>query len=318
MVASSGTQRLEVFAADGRHVRSMGREGDGPGEFRSIFFVGCLPGDSVGAWDPLLGRLSVFGPGGEYTRGTSPTALLGGPLPRVHGLLPGGRFVLAVRGSGGFPASGRVARDTAEWLVLDFEGKRVASLGRFAGTEQIAHVDATGMLVRPLPFGRSTVSAVRGDAIYAGSGDAYEVSVYGAGGEPRSRIRADRTPVPVTRQDVEAYRRELVTVGGDARSRQRQAALLDGAPYPQRMPAMTGLQVDSEGNVWVQEAQPHDAGSAQLWTVFAPDGVVRGTVRLPRDLRVTQIGLDWVLGLALGEDGDERVHLYAPGQGSAP
>ena len=160
VVASSGTGQLQVYGADGRHARAMGREGDGPGEFRSIFFVVCMPGDSVGAWDPLLGRLSVFGPDGQYARGTSPAAVLGGPLPRVHGMLPGGRFVGEAGGSGSVPAAGTAVRDTVEWLVLDASGKRAASLGRFPGTEQIAHVDASGMLLRPLPFGRSTVSAV--------------------------------------------------------------------------------------------------------------------------------------------------------------
>jgi sugar lactone lactonase YvrE len=101
-----------------------------------------------------------------------------------------------------------------------------------------------------------------------------------------------------------------VTVGGDERSRQRQAALLDAAPYPKTMPAMTGLQVDAEGNVWVQEPQPRGEGDVQLWTVLAPDGAVRGTVRLPEDLRVAQIGADWIVALAFAADGGERVRLY--------
>ena len=58
--------------------------------------------------------------------------------------------------------------------------------------------------------------------------------------------------------------------------------------------------------------------AAQRWTVFAPDGAIRGTVQLPEDLRVTQIGPDWILALALGADDAERVQLYRLRKASRP
>jgi hypothetical protein len=308
VVASSGTQRLEVFGGDGRHLRSIGRGGEGPGEFRSIFHLACLPGDTVAAWDPLLGRLSVFGPDGGYARGTTPGPL-GSPFPRVHGVVPGGRFVVAAEG-GGVPAAGKVARDTAEWLLIGAAGAREASLGRFPGTEQIAHSDAAGMLIRPLPFGLATAAAVHGGALYVATGERYEVRIHDMDGAPRSIIRGDRARPPVTGDDVRAYRRAVVTFGGDAQARAREEALLDGAPYPREMPAIDALQVDEEGNVWVQEPGRPGADGPRRWTVFDPDGAARGTVELPSELRVMQIGRDWMLGLALDDDAAERVRLY--------
>lgn len=310
VVASSGTHRLEVFAADGRHLRSIGREGDGPGEFRSIFFVGRLAGDSIAAWDPLLGRLSVFGPGGEYARSASPAPALGSPFPRVQGLLPDGRFIVAAGGGGAVPSPGKASRDTLDWLLLDRAGATATRLGRFAGTEQIAHADGRGMLVRPLPFGLSTAAAVHGDALYVAGGERYEVSVFGMDGTLRMRIRGDRPRLRVTRQDIKAYRRELVTLGGDAAAQRRQAELLDAAPYPDAMPALAGLEVDTEGNVWVQESRRPGTDAPQTWTVFAPNGSIRGTVQLPHGLRVTEIGPDWILALAVDADEGEHVQLF--------
>ena len=73
---------------------------------------------------------------------------------------------------------------------------------------------------------------------------------------------------------------------------------------------MAGLQVDTEGNLWVQDTQRPGEGGPQRWTVFAPDGAVRGTLHLPADLRVAQVGPDWLLGLALDADEVEHVRLY--------
>jgi len=309
VVASSGTDRVEVFAADGRHARSLGRSGDGPGEFRSIFHLACLPGDTVAAWDPLLGRLSVLRSGGEYVRATSTVPSVGSSFPQLYGILSGGRFVVAAGSPGGVPAAGKATRDTAEWLVIGPSGEKAGSVGRFPGTAQIAHADATGMLIRPLPFGLSTVAAVHGDRLYVVTGERYEVRVYDAEGRPRSIVRGDRPRLPVTRSDIDGYRRALVTFGGDAQSRRRHDALLDDAPYPREMPALAGLGVDVDGNLWVQETE-RPGTDTQRWTVFSPDGVARGTLVSPSGMRITQIGSDWVLGIALDADEVERVRLH--------
>jgi hypothetical protein len=217
---------------------------------------------------------------------------------------------VAAGGGVAVPSPGKASRDTLDWLLLDRAGAIAARLGRFPGTEQVAQADGRGMLVRPLPFGLSTVADVHGDALYVAGGERYEVSVFGMDGRLRMRIRGDRPRLPVTRTDIEAYRRELVTVGGDAAAKRRQAELLDAAPYPETMPALTGLEVDTEGNVWVQESRRPGTDAPQAWIVFAPDGSVRGTVHLSHGLRVTEIGPDWILALALDADEGERVQLY--------
>ncbi|MBB4636904.1 hypothetical protein [Longimicrobium terrae] len=52
--------------------------------------------------------------------------------------------------------------------------------------------------------------------------------------------------------------------------------------------------------------------------MIAPDGRVRGTVSMPGDLNVTQIGADWVLGIAMDADNVERVRLHRLARTAAP
>jgi len=54
---------IRVFAPDGRLVRSIGRQGEGPGEFSFLHSVEVMPGDSLFAYDTGLRRVSVFAPG---------------------------------------------------------------------------------------------------------------------------------------------------------------------------------------------------------------------------------------------------------------
>lgn len=80
---------LSVFAPDGRFLRSLGRAGGGPGEFRGIGSVFVLPGDSLVVFDWESSRYSIFSPQHVYVSS--------GPLPLTPELsslaLRSGKFV---------------------------------------------------------------------------------------------------------------------------------------------------------------------------------------------------------------------------------
>lgn len=51
VVADRSNHEIRVFDATGKFVRTMGRTGDGPGEFRDPLQVTALGGDSLLVWD---------------------------------------------------------------------------------------------------------------------------------------------------------------------------------------------------------------------------------------------------------------------------
>jgi hypothetical protein len=310
VIASAGSRELRIHGADGRLLRSLGRAGEGPGEFKSPFWVGTLRGDSIGVWDAGLGRLTVFTPAGNYARVTPSLSSLG-LFPLAQGALADGRVLVAAGGSGAAMKLGTASRDTQTFVILGHDGAVADTLGRFPGTEMVmVGSPTTGLLIRPLPFGRQTVAAVRGARVYVATGDRYEIASYETGLGLRALIRADRPALGVTRRDIDDYRRTLVTLGGDAMARRREEKALDDAPYPERMAPLTGLVADADGNLWAEEARRPGDDRGSEWTVFGPDGAARGTVRLPAGLAVKQIGRDWILGVAVDEDEVEHVRLY--------
>ena len=59
LIANSSEHELRLYAADGRLLRELGREGPGPGEFRGPRLVARLPNDSVAIFDGGNRRLSI-------------------------------------------------------------------------------------------------------------------------------------------------------------------------------------------------------------------------------------------------------------------
>jgi sugar lactone lactonase YvrE len=61
----SENHRVEVFAPDGRHIRTIGKRGAGPGEFNFPTFVAVAPDGRVFVADTGNFRVQVFSPDGE-------------------------------------------------------------------------------------------------------------------------------------------------------------------------------------------------------------------------------------------------------------
>lgn len=74
-VLSTDARSVLVFDAAGRHVKSFGGNGSGPGEFRNPGMMGQI-GDSLWVWDRSLSRVTVFTLDGAMVR-TIPVTVSG-------------------------------------------------------------------------------------------------------------------------------------------------------------------------------------------------------------------------------------------------
>src|SRR5688572_16444652 len=68
-IADASTLTVRFFSPTGQPTRSVGRSGQGPGEFRSMVWMGSCGADSVYVWDMGNQRMSVIaGASGDVAR----------------------------------------------------------------------------------------------------------------------------------------------------------------------------------------------------------------------------------------------------------
>jgi hypothetical protein len=307
VVANGGTHELRYFDPTGRHLRSVGRKGEGPGEFQGLGVLVTWSGDSVAVYDWNLRRVSVFDSSGDFAR--SVTLQYPASVP-----FPVGRFAdgawLAQPGFTFAPGSPGtdIVRDTSVLLVFDGQGVLQDSASRYVGPDFYVRSEGLSAFAMSLPFSRSTEVAVWGDRYYAGYTERYEVTRFDARGVPDLIIRALRPAAPLTEADVAAYKAERLA-DMDAQSRPQAERLYRDMPFPATMPAFNALQVDAEGNLWVLEVGPQ--GDEQpRWTVFDTTGRVLGTIGTPPAVSVREIGRDYLLGTWSDELEVQYVRLY--------
>jgi hypothetical protein len=193
---------------------------------------------------------------------------------------------------------------TAPVSLLDRDGNLVLDLGEHLASERVG----TERGSRPHPFGRSTELALADDRIFVGGAGQLEVQAFSMAGDPTAILRGPPIDLTIRGEDVDRYREErLARV--DAQDRPAVERRVREMPMLEQFPAYTDLRVDPEGNLWVQRfLRPGDGRN--LWTVFAADGAMLGDVEIPTDLEITEIGADYVLGVATDEMDVERVRLH--------
>ncbi len=309
VVLNAGSSELRIYDAGGSHLRSVGSEGEGPGEFRQLARMD-VSGDTIHAFDLSSRRVSVFLPDGTLVRSFTLERPREEAFPDYVGRLPDGSILARVTDFGGMMQGGEteVTRRPVTFHVYGPEGMPRDSVATLPGQRRFVRRSGNAIQIRTLPFEPRPVAAVGGDRVYLGDGREHRIDVRTGDGRLLRSIRVDRDPEPITDELREAYVREQLEEAEDAEARRSLRETYGEMPFGESVPAYTDLLVDAAGNLWMEHPTlPGDSG--RTWTVFDSTGVRLGPVRMPERFSLMAAGEDWVLGRREDELGVERVEL---------
>ncbi|MGE5926968.1 MAG: hypothetical protein ACM357_06420 [Gemmatimonadota bacterium] len=315
---NNGTSELRFYDRAGRHLRTVGRSGDGPGEFRAMETLDRSPGDTLHVYDYLLRRFTSVAPDGTLLRSTGLRAALDGAFLQPLARLTDGSWVATAQVFSGEGEAG-VRRDSLTLLRLASGVDSIAdSIGRFPATEMYISRGGEGanrfVTFSLVPFGLSTRVVAGANRIFVGNPERYLIQVFRPDGGLERSLRRPIEREPVAEEEV-ARLREHELGEADPRFREQIKAKWANAPVAALKPAFARLSVDAEGALWVEGPRvlESDAGYAD---VFDREGRLLGQVPLPGGFRITDIGADYVLGVARdGDTGLEQVRVYALDRG---
>lgn len=280
LVAEGGSAHVKVFGADGAHVRSIGRSGEGPGEFRVAWIT--TRGDTLFVQDPRVARGSSFLIStGEFITSRHTACCYWAPID-VDGQ---GRAVL--------PAM-RAESDTAEGSSMSFVrspfGEGVSDTVRVPyraapnddGLWEVREGDATRMTVSvPLQPRDVQHADPRGGFVTAWTGE-YLLRVSSDGRDTVELYGRPFTPDAVSsseKQDmVDTRIRDMTSRSGPGSVPE---AVLRAAFKPDQIPDVRPpfetFHVDPAGRTWVRRSHA-DAGIVEF-DLFSADRVWLDVVR---------------------------------------
>jgi hypothetical protein len=295
-VSQRGEQSIMVFRPDGSYVKTIGRAGGGPGEFRSLKKFGVL-GDTLWTTDWEQRRLTLFSDTGAVvglssigSESVMPTDTDPGFGMIAETLTPDG-FAL---GWGGFYGDALVRGmiDSIPVLRSTRQGGRADTIGRYAVEYRDLIIQARGSTM----FAPQPVS-VYDFVIFDGTGGkacvvdrnhpatpteaTASVTCIATSGDTLWHRTLTFDPVPMTAEMADSLRRS-------ERNQWRPHGFLeseiDAAVHiPTHWPPVTEGIAGADGSIWLRG---HVVNDSVTYTVLAADGSVQSRVRAPRKVRV--------------------------------
>jgi hypothetical protein len=320
LVANGGTLELRYFDPTGRHIRTTGGRGSGPGEFRAYGPIRLHEGDSVLVFDNQNRRITMYDQSGERVSEWS-TAEVSRSLRFLSliGLSPDGRPVLRSPIEPETHTSGYV-RDTLVLVIVGPEQTTIDTIGRIPGHEWVQRIDSEGGRVAlGMPFSRTLVSLRWGDGLVTGTGEQYELRRIGFDGRLDMIVRRRDAPlIPVTRNMRNRWldsARQAARRAGSSSTDTEFPTLqqqIDAVPTDRALRAYGDVRVSSSDQLWVEDAgaPPEPDSVATLWTVFNTDGRAMARARLPRSLTLRHIAADHIVGTVRDNFDVQYVMVY--------
>ncbi|MFG1691429.1 6-bladed beta-propeller [Gemmatimonadota bacterium] len=299
---------IRVFSSAGEFVRTVGRDGQGPGEFQSMGYLGWMA-DTLCIGDFLNQRVSLFGRDGSFVRSLNLMSPLIEDvfLPSVPDrMLPDGTALVMPnylsRSDDGDTVTARplFRIDTTGAVLLKLVEKSLDN-------EALVISMGTAAFAGPQPFGDSPLLAMPPDGGFVAVVERAVASEDGRGLIHVSKITIDGdtvfrrdipyNPIPLPRHVVDsvlsARAENFSNLPFFESVREARQALEEVVFVPDFYPPVSTVRIGSDGRFWLK--RENIAGPEARWDILSTDGDPIAHVLLPSSTAIheSQGALMW-------------------------
>ena len=307
VLADDGNLVVRWFDASGTHVRSVGREGEGPGEFRGFNWILECPGPDLLVFDPFVGRATFLSAAdGRVIRSVAVAPTLGQNRPLLcQG--DGQLLVLMDRLARRFlpHERGSVVRDPAAVVRYDLSAGAVDTLQVLSGTDY--YYASHGSAYSYLPLGGWAWAAVGGPRLFVGQSDGEIIRVMDLPSGAWAKFEHGLPHPPVTREAWNRAISEYVWRQPRERIRRTLREVLDETPVPERQPAFLAMRADAAGRLWLRLP---GSGASTIWRIFTDAGRPVASIALPSNVEPIDIGARNLVALERGPLDVQLIRVY--------
>lgn len=237
---------IKVFDKFGNYIKTIGRKGQGPGEFSQISSIQITPRNELMVYERMGFQLTFFSLDGDYIR----TVLLKGIQAFwIRENSKGNYFVGAVEFQGQYGTNTfRVATEVKEY-GSDLVFIKTIAKDKFRNANVPLRHD---MLAKFPSF----------DLIICGYKDSYEFQIINLEGEIVRKVSREYSPIEISEEE------------------KTKRHLPESNELPKYFPAFQDFSVDEEGRIYVQLFERQTDGDKFYYDVFNTEGKYVAKVRL--------------------------------------
>jgi hypothetical protein len=266
-------QSIKVFDPKGEYIETIGRKGEGPGEFSFIGYLTFLPDGMLMVMDLEARRISLFDSDRKYIESHHWAERPGGLIYATESTC-----LLTV-----YTFEGDKPLEDRKLFVkeFDFQGKEISSFGEFKIEESKIHSEKRGEAIISMviysPYSPHSIFAadpVR-QYLYHCVNDVYEIEIFDKDGNVIRRFDRPYKLLPFTSKDAEEfYSRYESRPMEDLKKKIRKMSM------PIVKTISSRVLVDDSGNLWVETHEQKEEGDRVFtaYDIFNADGYYEAKV----------------------------------------
>lgn len=297
-VADGMNRQVRVFGPGGEHLRTFGRQGDGPGEFRNLNSLAWV-GSKLLTLDFGAGRVGEFSPDGKWLGQRSEFGGIGGAAGALR-LYP-------VAANHAFVRTYSPARGEMIFAGHDDSGPTEDTLPTLRAPDGtvsgITCTSATMLRSYPIPFAPRIVQHPGPDGtIYSAVTDQYRIAVT-RGADTLRVIERELPAEPVSDEEWEAGNEEYYAFLNENPSASCEPRRPD---KPATRPFVEDLFVAPDGRLWVEVART----AGDRWEVYDSTGALVGAMPAPERSTAPAFGREQLATARRDSLGLSHVDVY--------
>ena len=267
---------IKVFDPNGKYKLTIGRRGQGPGEFQSIGHQAFLPDGRFLVMDSMQKRTSLFDSSGEFLESFKWEENLG----RLY-LVTNSSLILSKYTFGAKNNPLDALEDRKLFIrEYDFEGSEINSFGEFKVEKTRIYKTGRAAVAMAPPYPPMSIFAgdMERQQLYHMVNNEYHIEVYDRTGKVIRKIERPYEPAPFIRQDAQEFLARYEEGSG-----MRKA--LEAMSMPKVKTITTRMLIDDRGNLWVEtfEKKEEEDRILKAYDVFNGEGSYEAKVWLDKD-----------------------------------
>jgi hypothetical protein len=301
---------IKKFDPSGKFLRTIGREGQGPGEFSWPFAL-AVSTDRLFVYDMRNSRVCALSPDGEFIK--SIPVLVGEGRPRKMNALPNGDLVIGMVKTY-FREWNKPQDYSIELYSPELEHKKTIYAQEVMENKYMRTAEG-GLTNVPQPFSPFVHWDVLKDGrIVIAYAKAYEIAVFDAGKGKIASFSHAFESVKVTKKDEEQFFAGIsYTSDGGTVKKGAPDHIVKNTEFPKEKPPFFSLMADPEGNILVYAHRRSKEEEGKYLDAFTPGGKFLGGVQVAGTVILFQPaaaggGAFWAQ--SVNEDGVPRVVKY--------
>jgi len=255
---------IKVFSPEGTFVKSIGRQGEGPGEFQSIGPMKFFPDGRLLVLDWRTRRTSFFDPKGKFQNSY--------PWRNNH-------FECFWITENSLTIDEFIYGEKTQLFVktFDFTGKEIKSIGEFKPRRPKILTEGGMSFAMGIPYTPHSILCAdpARELLYHCMNDNYMIEVFDEGGNLIRKLDRPYTPVPYTSEEQQEFRKQA-----DERPDTPFSKMVKDMMLPSIKTITERMLVDDQGNLWVKTFEKKKQGERTYlaYDIFNPEGLYEARI----------------------------------------